>query len=379
MTSRKNIDSLIESLSILQLNNNNNMATPRVLSIDPLKYLERVPEFNGKFGTLQNFINLIERITPLIIQYDEFSKGILSDIIKSKLTGKAREVIEINNHVHSWDDIKVVLNNNFGDRLSVEQLFDELRSQTFKTNAVDFYNDIKNILRRLNMKTEQDLQNDNINLKRYLDANINSALNVFKNKVPEPLKSILSCRNPTSLENAMKILHESGYAFFNNSKHNNMPNHRNNNNNNNNNYSNKNNRVQLHKNSQNSNRNNNNANSYRNSSNDSNPNNRYPYNKINHNSSLLNSNKNSNFYRNNNNNNFLNSTNHNYHPNSNNSYNNFRTNNNWQQNQRHNLEYNQNLHNNKNNQSQIEPMDINNQQVIEVGNFRETGQTDFPT
>lgn len=379
MTSRKNIDSLIESLSILQLNNNNNMATPRVLSIDPLKYLERVPEFNGKFGTLQNFINLIERITPLIIQYDEFSKGILSDIIKSKLTGKAREVIEINNHVQSWEDIKVVLNNNFGDRLSVEQLFDELRSQTFKTNAVDFYNDIKNILRRLNMKTEQDLQNDNINLKRYLDANINSALNVFKNKVPEPLKSILSCRNPTSLENAMKILHESGYAFFNNSKHNNMPNHRNNNNNNNNNYSNKNNRIQLHKNSQNSNRNNNNANSYRNSSNDSNSNNRYPYNKINHNSSLLNSNKNSNFYRNNNNNNFLNSTNHNYHPNSNNSYNNFRTNNNWQQNQRHNLEYNQNLHNNKNNQSQIEPMDINNQQVIEVGNFRETGQTDFPT
>lgn len=379
MTSRKNIDSLIESLSILQLNNNNNMATPRVLSIDPLKYLERVPEFNGKFGTLQNFINLIERITPLIIQYDEFSKGILSDIIKSKLTGKAREVIEINNHVQSWEDIKVVLNNNFGDRLSVEQLFDELRRQTFKTNAVDFYNDIKNILRRLNMKTEQDLQNDNINLKRYLDANINSALNVFKNKVPEPLKSILSCRNPTTLETAMKMLHESGYAFFNNSKHNNMPNHSNNNNNNNNNYSNKNNRVQLHKNSQNSNRNNNNANSYRNSSNDSNPNNRYPYNKINHNSSHLNSNKNSNFYRNNNNNNFLNSTNHNYHPNSNNSYNNFRTNNNFQQNQRHNLEYNQNLHNNKNNQSQIEPMDINNQQVIEVGNFRETGQTDFPT
>ncbi|KNC21633.1 hypothetical protein FF38_03484 [Lucilia cuprina] len=41
--------------------------------------------------------------------------------------------------------------------------------------------------------------------------NQRSALHIFKNKIPEPMKTILACRNPTSLEAAMDILYENGY------------------------------------------------------------------------------------------------------------------------------------------------------------------------
>lgn len=48
--------------------------------------------------------------------------------------------------------LKGALHNNFGDRKSTEELFDDLRATTFKTTTIDFFNDIKTKLRRLNNK-----------------------------------------------------------------------------------------------------------------------------------------------------------------------------------------------------------------------------------
>ncbi|GBP06329.1 hypothetical protein EVAR_70291_1 [Eumeta japonica] len=44
--------------------------------------------------------------------------------------------------------------------------------------------------------------------------NSRTALNIFKSKIPEPMKTILACRNPTTLEDAMNILFEAGYAHL---------------------------------------------------------------------------------------------------------------------------------------------------------------------
>lgn len=202
------------------------------ISIDPLKYLGNLPEFSGDYRDLQNFINLIDRVHPILRAYDEPSQLLFSDIIKSKLKGKAREVIEINCQAQSWNDIKQILTNNFGERNSLEELFDRLKSVSFKTNSIEFYNEIKIRLRSLNNKT--------INLLGAGPAasecarnNMRTALNIFKEKVPEPMKTILTCRNPDSLETAIDILFQSGYAYntgsngifssnmkFNNPKHN---------------------------------------------------------------------------------------------------------------------------------------------------------------
>lgn len=183
--------------------------------IDPTKYLSKLPEFDGNPSHLQNFTDLIDRVHPILQTYDELSQLIFSDLIRSKLKGRAREITEINYHARSWTEMKTLLNNNFGDRKSSEQLFDDLRSITFRTNSQDFYNEIKTALRRLNLKTINECNSIGKDPKRTLKDNIRSALNLFKNKIPEPMKSILYCRAPEDLETAISILHDSGHAFFN--------------------------------------------------------------------------------------------------------------------------------------------------------------------
>ena len=157
----------------------------------------------------------MENITPLVLKYDLDSQNLLLTRIKSKLRGKAREVIEINNHVKVWSEIKTILINNFGDKKSTLQIFDELRSVTFTSNSVDLYNQIKNILRRLNNKAK-----DEPNSELTIIANIETGLKVFKNKLPEPMRSILFSRNPTTLEGALDILFEGNYAYYNPSRNN---------------------------------------------------------------------------------------------------------------------------------------------------------------
>lgn len=188
------------------------MAEPISLQVEPLKYLNRLPEFNGDYRDLHVFLNLVDRVHPILSAYDEPSQYLFSDIIKSKLKGKAREIIEINCQAQSWADIKEILTNNFGEKLSLEELYDELRSTTFGSNSVEFYNEIKQRLRKLNNKTVTLLGHGTAS-NECARNNARTALNLFKEKMPEPMRTILICRNPESLERAMEILFQSGYAY----------------------------------------------------------------------------------------------------------------------------------------------------------------------
>ncbi|XP_055371865.1 uncharacterized protein MAL13P1.304-like [Condylostylus longicornis] len=47
------------------------------------------------------------------------------------------------------------------------------------------------------------------------DTNIKTALEIFKDKLPEPMRSIIFSRNPSTLEEAIDILHEGNYAYYN--------------------------------------------------------------------------------------------------------------------------------------------------------------------
>ena len=182
-------------------------------SLDPFRFFERLPEFSGDKNELYSFISLVDRVNPLLGQYDEISQLLFFDLIKSKLKGKACEIVEINFHVDSWEGIKQILINNFGEKNSAEELYDRLRSVVFRTNVIDFYNEIKDRLRSLNNRSRIDLGN-NLNAGQIVVNNMRTALNVFKSKMPEPMKTVLACRNPNSLENAMDILFSSGYAYY---------------------------------------------------------------------------------------------------------------------------------------------------------------------
>lgn len=186
------------------------MANPQQITLDPIRYLNNLPQFNGNRNDLMTFTRLIDRIYPILATYDELSQLLFSDIIKSRLVGRAKEVIEINTQVLSWEDIKRTLQNNFGERKNCEELYDDLRAVTFHTNTIDFYNDIKYRLRCLNNKSAIVLGEGEASNHVALN-NQRTALHIFKNKIPEPMKTILACRNPTSLEAAMDIMYENGY------------------------------------------------------------------------------------------------------------------------------------------------------------------------
>lgn len=188
---------------------------PNRLVIDPLKYLSNLPDFFGDSKDLQNFTALIDRINPHLETYDELSKQLFLDIIKSKLKGKARQTIEINCHATSWTQMKIVLQNNFGDRRTCDELFDVLRATTFKTNTVEFYNEVKDKLHRLNNKIVIILGETDA-ARQSARNNMQTALNIFKSKIPEPMKTILFCRNPIDIEEAMDILFQAGYAYSSN-------------------------------------------------------------------------------------------------------------------------------------------------------------------
>lgn len=191
---------------------------PLSLQVNPLKYLNKVPEFYGNSCELQTFIDLIDRVHPFLQTFDAVAQSIFSDVIKSRLKGRARETIDINCQAVSWTEIKAVLQNAFGDKRTCEELFDELRGVTFKTNSVEYFNEIKTKLRRLNNKTMNVLGTGALT-NECVRNNMKTALNIFKNKIPEPMKTILVCRNPDTLENAMDILFQSGYAYMTQTKH----------------------------------------------------------------------------------------------------------------------------------------------------------------
>lgn len=205
---QKNNQDTEEPSSDQQANNSSTINMTQQVTIDPIKYLSNLPKYDGSRDDLYTFIELVDRVYPLLANYNDISQQIFFDILKSRLIGKAREAIEINNNVNSWGDLKKLFFHSFGDRLSVDQLFDELRFLNFKTNCFDFFNDIKATLRRLNNKTKIENGSDSD-----IKSNCKTALRIFMNKIPEPMKGILCCRNPGDLEEAMQILHETGYAF----------------------------------------------------------------------------------------------------------------------------------------------------------------------
>lgn len=183
------------------------------ITLDPLTLIERLPEFSGEKQDLYTFISLVDRINPLFLQYDNPSQLLFIDLIKSKFKGKAKEALEINFHAQSWSEIKTVLINYFGEHQSVEILYDKLRSTVFRTNTLDFYNEIKDRLRSLNNKTVSDL-GVNLNSEQIACNNMRTALNIFRQKIPEPMRTILACRNPQTLEEAMNIIFASGYGNY---------------------------------------------------------------------------------------------------------------------------------------------------------------------
>lgn len=184
----------------------------RTITIDPVKYAQKLPLFDGRTENLKSFLDVVDVMVPTLQTYDLESQRIVANIIKTKLTGRAQLIININNHLQTWNEIKYILVSNFSDKKSSFQLLDELKLTKFENSVIDFYNTLQKKLQNLNLKSELEGRREDC------ETNKRIALEIFKHKMIEPVKSVLFSRNPQSMEGALSILVEGNYLNYGNKR-----------------------------------------------------------------------------------------------------------------------------------------------------------------
>lgn len=202
----KNITSenIVNSLPNLKSEKPNNKMS-LTLTLDPLKYIEKLNTFDGRREDLYTFIINIDGIIPTLEKYNDQSQQMCINILKSKLIGKAKRCIEIHAHLTTWVDIKALLISNFGGFKSSFQLYDELRQTPYKGSVMNFYNDIQRTLCELNQKTIREEKQSEI------PHNTETALNIFKERLPVHMRTVLFALKPSNLQEALHELTQAGF------------------------------------------------------------------------------------------------------------------------------------------------------------------------
>ncbi|CAD7092704.1 unnamed protein product [Hermetia illucens] len=180
------------------------------ITLDPIKHASHLPIFDGCRDQLKNFTDMVDVMVPILHDYDTSSQIIVSNIIKSRIVGKAKQILDSSPHITKWEEIKKILYANFSDQRNSSQLLNELRSTEFRGSIIDYINLIQKRLTNLNLKVEQEQK---FNFVKIIQDNHTIALEVLNNNMPEPIRTILFCRNPTSIENVIFILSETGHLY----------------------------------------------------------------------------------------------------------------------------------------------------------------------
>lgn len=149
----------------------------------------------------------MNNLVPSINRFDEANRNLLYGYIRDKIVGPARTSLRRNGSYTTWEEIKVCLIRNHGERLSPETLIDRMRTCRVKTNISDFHNSLSGYLCRLNnfYLINQNLNDDQV------DSNKRIALECFKQNLPEPARSVVFSRNPGTLEKAFEIIVQGRY------------------------------------------------------------------------------------------------------------------------------------------------------------------------
>ncbi|XP_055906605.1 probable serine/threonine-protein kinase clkA [Eupeodes corollae] len=177
-----------------------------------LDLITRVPEYSGNREQLIEFIERVDNLIPLLNSFPAESLLILKGYLRDRITGKAREAFQKRGRITEWNDLRTILIEEFGERVSSGVLIDKMRSARVKTTIESYYNEINNYLCRINNVNL--LQNNND--QQIIASNNRIALEAFKHSLPEPTKTIILSRNPKSLRDAYKIILETNHQDYGN-------------------------------------------------------------------------------------------------------------------------------------------------------------------
>lgn len=169
----------------------------------------QVREFDGtNSGSLPDFIQQIENILPSFDGFDISCKRILMGFIKNKCIGKCTEALH-REQAETWVQVKDTLKRNFGEKQTVVELMDRLKTTTLNGTVENYFYFITKLANRIiNRKmshNEEDYSIEEIN---------RITLQVFRNHLPEPTRTMIITRNPSTLTEAFRIITEARHQGY---------------------------------------------------------------------------------------------------------------------------------------------------------------------
>jgi hypothetical protein len=174
----------------------------------PQEFSNLIPTFNGDSRLLPLFIKKSEYILRSY-QGDALQNEYLYHVVTSRLSGEAANLVGERDSISTWEELKELLCQHFGDPRTEDCIAMELEScKIVKGESyLDFCHRLQHIRSVLFSKLFDTIQNDNLRLAKQEIYNY-TTFNVFLYNLPPFLVRLVRIRGVNTLEEALKIVLE---------------------------------------------------------------------------------------------------------------------------------------------------------------------------
>lgn len=179
------------------------------IQLIPKEIQSIIPRFDGDDKLLNLFISKCEYVIRSFRgENNPAQQTYLYHCITSRLVGKAAVLVSERENVTTWDDLKELFVQHFGDPRSEACLNIELENLKIKQGEsfIDFCHRIQNVRSSLISKVNL-LTDEGIKAAKYIIYN-NTALNVFLYNLPEDMIKFVRLNKCLTLESALSVVTE---------------------------------------------------------------------------------------------------------------------------------------------------------------------------
>lgn len=174
----------------------------------PQEMVNIIPVFSGDARTLPLYIKKCEYILSTF-QGSVTQNEYLFHVVTSRLSGEAASLVGERDSIGTWDELKKLLNQHFGDPRTEDCLAMELESCKINKGEsyLDFCHRIQRMRSVLFAKISETIIDDSLRTAKQIIYS-NRAMNVFLYNLPPFLVRLVRLRDVTTLEDALKIVLE---------------------------------------------------------------------------------------------------------------------------------------------------------------------------
>lgn len=174
----------------------------------PQEMVKIIPVFSGDARTLPLYIKKCEYILTTF-QGSVAQNAYLFHVVTSRLSGEAASLVGERDSIDTWDELKKLLNQHFGDPRTEDCLAMELESCRINKGEsyLDFCHRLQHMRSALFAKISETIMDDSLRKAKQIIYS-NRAMNVFLFNLPPFLVRLVRLRDITTLEDALKIVLE---------------------------------------------------------------------------------------------------------------------------------------------------------------------------